>query len=355
MIRVSIAGGSGYTGGELLRILLGHPQLELHQVTSRSLAGKAVTRAHPHLRGVTALRFTDPDDLSPCDLLFLALPHGEASRRWDALEPVAPRIVDLSADFRLADLDAYEKHYGAHPRPDLPGTFVYGLAEVNRDRIRGAHRVATGGCNATVAILALAPLYEAGVVDPARSVVDVKVGSSEGGAVAGDDSHHPVRSRVVRPYRATGHRHTAEIEAVLGGLVSGSADRHATGRPRVHLSVTAVEMVRGAAAAAHVFLTEPLTDRDLWGIYRGRYADEPFVRIVNERTGPYRLPEPKLLAGTNYCDVGWERDALSDRVVVVAAIDNLVKGAAGQAVQAMNLMMGWDERLGLGFAGLHPV
>jgi N-acetyl-gamma-glutamyl-phosphate/LysW-gamma-L-alpha-aminoadipyl-6-phosphate reductase len=350
--RVSIAGGSGYAGGELSRLLLGHPHVRLHQVTSRSLAGKPLTRSHPHLRGVTSLEFSRPEDLEPCDVLFLALPHGEASRRWDELDRLAPRVVDLSADFRLADPAVYARHYGEHPRPELLGTFVYGLAEVNRDALRGASRVSTGGCNATVSILALTPLLEAGVADVERTVVDVKVGSSEGGAEVNDGSHHPVRSGVVRPYKATGHRHTAEVEAVLAGL--GGRPR-AGPAPRVHLSVTAVEMVRGAAAAAHVFLTEPLEDRDLWRVFRGRYANEPFVRLVNERTGPYRLPEPKLLAGTNFCDVGWERDPLSNRVVVLAAIDNLVKGAAGQAVQAMNLMMGWEETAGLGFAGLHPV
>lgn len=346
MIRASIAGASGYAGGELLRLLLGHPEVEVGQVTSRSFAGKPVPRAHPNLRGITSLRFSSPEELRPCDLLFLALPHGEASRAWDDLHPLAPRVVDLSADFRLRDPAVYALHYGAHPRPELPETFVYGLAEANRDAIRGATRVATGGCNATVSNLALLPLYAAGVVHRDRTVVDVKVGSSEGGAQPNGGSHHPVRSGAVRPYRATGHRHTAEVEAVLSA---------AGGPARVHLSVTAVEMVRGAAAAAHVFLTEPLTEKDLWGIFRERYADEPFVRLVSERTGPYRLPEPKLLAGTNYCDVGFERDPLSDRVVVVAALDNLVKGAAGQAVQAMNLMMGWDETAGLGFAGLHPV
>jgi [amino group carrier protein]-6-phospho-L-2-aminoadipate/5-phospho-L-glutamate reductase len=344
--RVSIAGGSGYAGGELLRLLLSHPRARVGQVTSRTLAGKPVSRAHPNLRGVTPLRFSAPEELRPCDVLLLALPHGEAARRWDELKALAPRVVDLSADFRLADPLVYERHYGPHPRPELPGTFVYGLAEVNRDAIRSATRVATGGCNATVSILALAPLFEAGVVHRERTVVDVKVGSSEGGAEVNESSHHPVRSHVVRPYKATGHRHTAEIEAVLS----------ARGGPaRVHLSVTAVEMVRGAAAAAHAFLSEPLDDKALWGIYRARYEGEPFVRIVNERSGPYRLPEPKLLQGTNYCDVGFERDPLSDRVVVVAAIDNLVKGAAGQAVQALNLMMGWDEDAGLRFPGLHPV
>jgi len=344
MMRVSILGGSGYGGGELLRILLAHPRVEVAQVTSRRLAGKPVFRAHPNLRGQTSLKFSAPDTLEPSDLLFLALPHGGASARWDELEPLAERFVDMSADFRLDDAETYARYYGPHPRPDLLGSFAYGLAEANRETIRGARRVATGGCNATVSILALLPLFEAGVVDGDHTVVDVKVGSSEGGAEANEGSHHPVRSGVVRPYKATGHRHTAEIEAVLG--------RH--GPARVHLSVTAIDMVRGAAALAHVFLRDRLTERDVWGLYRGRYGQEPFVRLVSERAGTYRLPEPKLLAGTNFCDIGFELDAAAERLVVVAAIDNLVKGSAGQAVQAMNLMMGWDERDGLGFPGLHP-
>jgi N-acetyl-gamma-glutamyl-phosphate/LysW-gamma-L-alpha-aminoadipyl-6-phosphate reductase len=343
-MRVCILGGSGYGGGELLRILLSHPEVVVAGVSSRRLAGKPVSRAHPNLRGSTDLRFCDPDDLPESDLLFLALPHGEASARWDELEPRAERFIDMSADFRLDDPGIYEAHYGPHPRPDLLPTFVYGIAELNREKMRGAHRVSTGGCNATVSILALLPLYEAGIVHVDRTVVDVKVGSSEGGAVPNDGSHHPVRSGVVRPYKATGHRHTAEIESVLGAF----------GAARVHLSVTAIDMVRGASALSHVFLTERVTDRDIWKILRARYADEPFVRLVSERTGPYRLPEPKLLAGTNYCDIGFELDADSERLVVVSAIDNLVRGSAGQAVQAMNIMMGWDERSGLTFPGLHP-
>jgi len=345
MTNVSILGGSGYGGGELLRILLSHPHVTVSQVTSRGLAGKPVGRAHPNLRGHTALKFSDPGDLHPCDLLFLALPHGKASAAWDDLEPLAERFIDLSADFRLDDDESYARFYGAHPRPDVNETFTYGLAEVNRDMIRGAARVSTGGCNATVSILALLPFFEQGLVHADRSVIDVKVGSSEGGAYANEGSHHPVRSGAVRPYRPTGHRHTAEIEMILG--------RH--GPARVHLSVTAIEMVRGAAALAHVFLKETLTERDIWGILRARYGHEPFVRLVSERSGVYRFPEPKLLAGTNYCDIGFELDANSERLVVVAALDNLVKGSAGQAVQAMNLMMGWDETAGLGFPGLHPI
>ncbi|HSG06779.1 MAG TPA: hypothetical protein VLA36_00375, partial [Longimicrobiales bacterium] len=189
MIRVSIAGGSGYAGGELLRLLLGHPRVEVAQVTSRTFAGKPLSRPHPNLRGVTNLKFSQPDALEPCDLLFLALPHGEASRRWDELAGLAPRLVDLSADFRLSDSRVYEVHYGAHSRPELLGTFAYGLAEVNREAIRSAARVATGGCNATVSVLALAPLFEAGVVELDRTVVDVKVGSSEGGAEMNEGAH----------------------------------------------------------------------------------------------------------------------------------------------------------------------
>src|SRR5690606_24397207 len=166
-----------------------------------------------------------------------ALPHGGASARWNDLEPLAERFVDMSADFRLDDPETYARYYGPHPRPDLLGSFDYGLAEVNREAIRTASRVATGGCNATVSILALLPLFEADVVEGDRTVVDVKVGSSEGGAEVNEGSHHPVRSGVVRPYKPTGHRHTAEIESVLAGVGPGGAEG-----VRVHLSVTAIEM-----------------------------------------------------------------------------------------------------------------
>jgi len=345
MTRVSILGGSGYGGGELLRILLGHPHVTVAGVSSRRLAGKPVYRAHPNLRGATDLRFCDPDEIPESDILVLGLPHGEASERWDDISGRAERFIDMSADFRLDDPDLYEEYYGAHPRPELLPSFVYGIPELNREALSGATRVATAGCNATVSILALLPLFEADVVHRDRTVIDVKVGSSEGGAVPNEGSHHPVRSGVVRPYKATGHRHAAEIEAALGR----------SGPARVHLSVTAIDMVRGAAALAHVFPTRALSQREVWSIFRERYGQEPFVRLVSERSGAYRLPEPKILSGTNYCDIGFELDPSGDRLVVVAAIDNLVRGAAGQAVQAMNLMMGWDETAGLGFPGLHPI
>ncbi|MYH53519.1 MAG: N-acetyl-gamma-glutamyl-phosphate reductase, partial [Gemmatimonadetes bacterium] len=225
-----------------------------------------------------------------------------------------------------------------HPRPHLLGRFVYGIAELNRDALRNAHLVACAGCNATASILALHPLYRAGVADSA--VIEVKVGSSEAGNRSTPGSHHPERSGAMRSYKPTGHRHLAEIQAMLGAPV--------------HFSATSVEMVRGVLATCHVFLNRDLDDKALWRIYRDAYATEPFVRIVKERAGIHRYPDPNLLAGANFCDVGFERDPLARRVVVMSAIDNLMKGAAGQAVQAFNIMHGLPETRGLGFPGLHP-
>lgn len=341
MIRVAIAGGSGYAGGELLRLLLAHPDAEVVQVTSERLAGKFAHRSHPNLRGLTRLRFVPLGELSPCDVLFSCLPHGESARRIDDFRAVAGRVVDLGADFRLGDAGAYERFYGRpHPRPELLGRFVYGIAELNRDALRTADLVACAGCNATASILALRPLYLEGVVDSA--VIEVKVGSSEAGNRATEASHHPERSGAMRSYKPTGHRHMAEIEAVLGG--------------RVHFSATSVEMVRGILATCHVFVDRArcLDDKALWKIYRRAYAKEPFVRIVKDRTGIHRYPDPHILAGSNYCDVGFEADPLANRVVVLSAIDNLMKGAAGQAVQAFNVMHGLPERRGMEFPGLHP-
>ena len=339
MISVSIAGASGYAGGELLRLLLGHADAEVRQITSERFAGKFAHRVHPNLRGITRLRFSALDDLTECDVLFLCLPHGESSRRIDDFRRVAGRVIDLGADFRLSDPAEYERFYGGpHPRPDLLGSFVYGIAELTRDVLAGADLVACAGCNATAAILGLRPLYLEGVAESA--VIEVKVGSSEAGNRSTPGSHHPERSGAMRSYKPTGHRHMAEIRAALGG--------------DIHFSATSVEMVRGVLATCHVFVNRDLDDKALWRIYRKAYAQEPFVRIVKERSGIHRYPDPHLLGGSNYCDVGFERDPLASRVVVMSAIDNLMKGAAGQAVQAFNVMHGLPETRGLQFPGLHP-
>jgi N-acetyl-gamma-glutamyl-phosphate/LysW-gamma-L-alpha-aminoadipyl-6-phosphate reductase len=340
-----VIGAAGYAGGELLRLLLGHPEVTEVVAASESLAGKPIAAAHPNLRKRSALSFVHYEDVGPCDVLFLALPNG--AHRAHEFEDRATLLVDLSSDHRLRDAADYDRWYGApHPRPERLERWVYGIPELHRRAIARSRRVTGAGCNATAAILALLPLFRADVVDRSRPVVvECKVGSSEGGREPSEDSHHPERSGVVRSFRPVGHRHTAEIEQelTLGGE-----------RPRVDLSVTSVELVRGVLATAHAYLTKALDDKDLWKIYREVYADEPFVRIVKERTGIYRNPEPKVLAGTNFADVGFAADPRGGRVVALAAIDNLVKGASGNGVQAMNVACGYRETAGLEFVGLHP-
>jgi N-acetyl-gamma-glutamyl-phosphate/LysW-gamma-L-alpha-aminoadipyl-6-phosphate reductase len=344
MIHVSIVGGSGYVGGELLRLLLRHPDVHIAQITSERLAGKPVTTSHPHLRGHTDLTYTSQQQLEPCDVLILALPHGSAAQRIEHYAQIAPRIIDCSADFRLRDPALYQRWYGeAHPNPQWLERFVYGLPEVNRAALRTAHYVSGVGCNATATNLALLPLVAAGIITAADTVIsDIKVGSSEGGAQGNDGSHHPERSGVVRAFAPTGHRHTAEVLQV-------------TGLEQVHLSITSVELVRGAVATVHCLPHASVDEKALWRAYRARYRDEPFVRIVRERGGIHRLPEPKLLSGTNLADVGFDLDPQTGRIVSICAIDNLMKGAAGSAVQCLNLMCGFTETTSLDMIGLHPL
>lgn len=341
MKSVSIIGGSGYTGGELLRLLLDHPGVEVAAVTSRANAGEPIHRRHPNLRGRSPLVFTPPDAVEPCDVLFLCMPHGKAAGEIDRWSGIAPLIVDLSADFRLRSPDAYRDWYGAdHPAPARLPEAAYGLPELERERIARASLISGVGCNATAMNLALLPLARAGLIG--RVFADIKVGSSEAGAEPSESSHHPERSRAVRSYALTGHRHAAEVQQALGTDFT------------LDVSVTAIEMVRGVLCTAHVVPTQPVAMKDLWKLYRGAYANEPFVRLVNERTGLHRLPDPVVLGGSNYADVGFGVDERTGRVVALCAIDNLMKGAAGSAVQSMNIALGFEEATGLTFPGLHP-
>jgi len=338
----SVVGATGFTGGELLRLLASHPNFEVVQATSRSADNMTVGRSHPNLRGLD-LRFSDPDDLASVDVLFAATPHGVSMNHIDAYTAAADTVVDLSADFRLPNEQLYDEWYDGHDAPASLAHATYALPELNRENLPGADLIAGGGCNATATILGLKPLVDAGVLGPdvGEVVVDVKVGSSEGGAGGGAASSHPERAGVVRPYAPTGHRHEAEIEAYLGLDVS--------------FTVHAVDMVRGASATCHVFPETAVSKADLWTAYREAYADEPFMRIVAGGGGVYRYPEPKAVAGTNYGEVGFELDPTNQRVVVFSAIDNMTKGSAGQAVHAANIALGLDETAGLEFEGLHPV
>ncbi|MDS0220223.1 N-acetyl-gamma-glutamyl-phosphate reductase [Haloarcula sp. S1AR25-5A] len=337
----SVVGGSGFTGGELLRILDGHPEFELAQATSRSKENKTIGHSHPNLRH-SDLRFSSPEDLESVDVLFAATPHGVSMEQIDAFQEAAGTVVDLSADFRLDSEAQYDEWYDGHTRPELLEQSEYALPELNRDNLAGADLIASGGCNATATILGLLPLFEADILSgDEQVVVDVKVGSSEGGAGGGEASSHPERSGVVRPYAPTGHRHEAEIQQFLGIDVS--------------FTVHAVDMIRGASATCHVFPEGPVSKGDLWGAYRGEYEDEPFVELVAGGGGVYRYPEPKSVAGTNRAEVGFELDPGNKRLVVFSAIDNMMKGSAGQAVHAANVALGIEETAGLEFQGLHPV
>lgn len=342
--RVGIVGGSGYTGGELLRLLIDHPGVEVVQVTSRQHLGEYVYQVHPNLRKRTNLKFSSPELLEKVDLLFLALPHGQAQQSIDGFAKIAEKIIDLSADFRLRSSDTYQNWYGvAHRAPDWLERFVYGLPELHRQEIRSAAYVSGVGCNATSAILALLPLIQAGLLAPEQTILfEIKVGSSEGGAEGNPGSHHPERSGVIRTFSAFGHRHTAEVIQELG-----------LNSPR--LTITSVDLVRGVLATAHVRLSPGISNKDLWQAYRAVSAVNPFLRIVKEQRGIYRVPEPKILAGSNYADLGFELDPTSGHLVAICALDNLMKGASGTAVQCMNLMLGFEETTGLEFPGLHPI
>ena len=344
MTSISIIGGSGYGGGELLRLLLGHPQVEVKQVTSRSHLGEYVYQVHPNLRKRTQLKFSDPAALEPVDVLFLAQPHGQAQHNIEQYAKLASKVIDLAADFRLRDAEFYEKWYGEkHAAPEWLSKFVYGLPELHREEISKASYISGVGCNATAGNLALLPLVKADLIDlSAPVIIEVKAGSSEGGAEGNSGSLHAERANVIRTFSAFGHRHTAEVIQEMGVK-------------DVSLTMTAVDLVRGVLATAHAKVKQGVTTKDLWKAYRAVANENPFVRVVREQRGIYRVPEPKILSGSNYADLGFELDESNGHVVSMCAIDNLMKGASGSAVQCMNLMMGWDETMGLEFMGLHPI
>lgn len=344
MTTVSIIGGSGYGGGELLRLLLAHPAVEVKQVTSRSHLGEYVYQVHPNLRKQTQLKFVDPSQVEAVDVLFLAQPHGLAQHHIEEYAALARKIIDLSADFRLRDAAFYETWYGeTHAAPEWLGKFVYGLPELHREELRQASYVSGVGCNATASNLALLPFVKADLIDLSTPIIiEIKVGSSESGAEGNTGSHHAERASVIRTFSAFGHRHTAEVIQEMGVK-------------NVSLTMSAVDLVRGVLATAHARVKPGIGKKDIWKAYRAAANENPFLRVVKEQRGIYRAPEPKILAGSNYADIGFELDESTGHVVSICAIDNLMKGASGSAVQCMNLMLGLEETTGLAFMGLHPI
>ncbi|MFI6130808.1 N-acetyl-gamma-glutamyl-phosphate reductase [Micromonospora sp. NPDC051141] len=325
-MKVSVLGAAGYAGGELLRLVQDHPELELAQALSRRHAGRPVGEVHPNLHHL-GMVFHPPAELEPVDTAFLALPAGAAVEAEPMVGERAETIIDLSPDFRAGARSASGEAYRT------------GLPELFADDLAGARRISVPGCMATAAVLALAPLQRAGLVH-GDVVVDALAGSSGSGAEPGPASHHAERARAFRVYRPAGHRHEAEIAALAG--------------VRARMTVTAVPAVRGVQVLCHVTPPRPATRPDVLRVLRDAYRDSPFVRLVTRGRGVHRLPDPQFLSGSNFVDIGCAVDDDGRRIVLVAALDNLVKGAAGGGVQSLNVARGLPETAGLGFPGLHP-
>ena len=345
MIKVGIVGGTGYTGVELLRLLAGHPAVELVAITSRGEKGMEVSALFPNLRGRVALRFIEPNDalLKACDVVFFATPNGTAMQSAPALLDAGVKVIDLAADFRLQRVEDWERWYGmAHACPEWLAAAVYGLPEVNRAAIRTAQLVANPGCYPTAVQLGLLPLLEAGVVDGQSLIADAKSGVSGAGrkaevgillAEAGDN---------FKAYGVAGHRHLPEIRQGLR-LISGQA---------VDLVFTPhlTPMIRGIHATLYATLNDPAAALDLQNLFEQRYAAEPFVDVLP----PGSHPETRGVRGVNLCRLAVHRPQNGKTVVVLSVIDNLVKGAAGQAIQNMNLLFDLPETTGLEHIALLP-
>lgn len=351
MLRIGIIGGSGYVGGELLRLLLLHPQVEVTMVTSRQSVGEYIFNSHPNLRGMTQLKFV-PQDIAEmqknCDSIFTATPHGGSVNLVPKLLETGLKVIDMSADFRLKNPADYDKWYGwKHAHPEMLKEAAYGLPEFHREEIKKAKLIACPGCMATTAILGLAPAVKSGLIDKDKIVVDLKVGSSGGGSKPSASSHHPERASGVRPYKVVGHRHIAEVEQELSLLANEPL--------KISFSPHAVNMIRGILATIHTFPKQVITNKDVWKALRSTYENEPFIRFVKYQKGICQLPDPKVTVGTNFCDIGFEIDERTNRLLLFSALDNMVKGASGQGVQCLNILMGIDETTGLKSTGFHPM
>jgi len=350
-MKVGVVGASGYVGGELLRLLVMHPKIELSTVTSRQYAGEYVHRVHPSLKGFTELTFSpvDTDKLAnSCDLVFTAVPHGKATEIVKKLYDSGVKVIDLSADYRLKNPKAYVEYYGwEHPHPELLVKSVYGIPELHRDQIKNSQLVSCPGCMAVTSVLGIAPLVKNDLIDLDHIIVDSKIGSSGAGGKPSAGTHHAMRYGVVRPYKPVKHRHTAEIEQEIGAIAHCEV--------RISMTPHAVNIVRGILCTNHTFLKKQVTVQELWKMYRAMYKGEPFVRFIRDTKGLYKYPDPKFVVGSNFCDIGFDIDEKNSRLVALSASDNLMKGAAGSAVQCMNVMHGFDESDGLRYTPVNPV
>jgi len=341
-IKVGIVGGTGYTGVELLRLLAIHPNVELTVITSRGEAGIAVAEMFPSLRGYVSLKFSDPAqvDLSVCDVVFFATPNGIAMQQTRDLLAKNVRVIDLAADFRIKDVATWEKWYGmTHACPDLIAEAVYGLPEINREKIKNAQLVANPGCYPTAVQLGFMPLLEAGVIDPTYQIADAKSGVSGAGRKAEVHALLAEAGDNFKAYGVAGHRHLPEISQGLTAMANQQVGLTFT----PHL----LPMIRGIHATLYAKLTKPV---DLQKLFEERYSNEAFVDVLPKGSHP----ETRSVRGSNQCRMAVHQPQGGDTVVILSVIDNLVKGAAGQAIQNMNIMFGLSEGLSLNVVPLLP-
>lgn len=345
MLKVAVVGASGYTGVELVRLLVGHPEIEITSVTSRQHEGLPISQVFPTLTGFCDLVCEALDVTAiaaKAELIFTALPHQSAMEVIPDFLAAGCKVVDLSADYRLRDQAVYEHWYQVHSSPDLLDEAVYGLPELFRSEIASARLVANPGCYPTSVALGLAPLLKNDLIDPATLIIDSKSGTSGAGRSAKQGSLYCEVNEGFKAYGVASHRHTPEIEQTLSALAGKSV--------QVSFTPHLLPINRGILSTMYASLRGSETTAELLDLYRQAYADEPFVRVMPGG----ELPNVAFVRGTNFCDVGLVSDERTGRVIVVSAIDNLVKGAAGQAVQNMNLLCGFKEALGLGIVPLFP-
>lgn len=342
MVRVAIVNVTGYTGAELMRILSRHPQVTIGSVTGRSEAGKRLRQVFPHL--CDADKDIVPAVAEDCDVVLLALPHHASAEAAPPFVEKGAKVIDLSADFRISDLSVYEQWYGAHPTPGLVPKAVFGLPELHREAIKKAQIVGNPGCYPTASILALAPALQAGLVTP-RVIVDAKSGVSGAGRSLKLESHFSEVDENVTAYGLDGHRHQPEIAQEMT-----VAWQRGGGKGSVSLTFLPhlIPMTRGILATVYADLAHETTIEQVRELYRSFYANEPFVRVVETP------PSTKQVWGSNYCFVYPVIDKRTDRLIVISVIDNLVKGAAGQAVQNLNLVCGLPETMGLEALPVYP-
>jgi N-acetyl-gamma-glutamyl-phosphate reductase len=345
--KVVLLGASGFAGAELLRRLLHHPQIEIIRVGAKDHVGQNVAAAHPNLEGVSELVFQDlpaSEAIAGADVVMMGLPVAASLEVVAAAEATGARLIDMSGAFRVPDAAAFERYYGTpHPRPELLAQFVYGLPELNRGKIRGARWVASPGCFATCIQLGLLPLAEAGLLEGSVEVVGI-TGSSGAGALPVPTTHHPVRANNLRTYKPLEHQHTPEILAALNG--AGGRLR------RLDFVPVSAPLARGIFATSFARVPASVTETQLRELFRRRYGDERFVRLPQSR-----LPEVVAVNGSPYAEVGFALgEALGEQrvVTVFSALDNLIKGGAGQAIQNLNLMLGAPEATSLDELGPYP-